>query len=108
MTRRETLSTEYLEQERKIAKEKLKLEAIRKEVIYIDGFEDVNVGYTNFTVLIGWIKYDLMHVVISNGKIKTLTNLLWTKLPSKSSLRVVLHRHCRCFSSIPTGRPEVC
>ena len=62
LTRRETLSTEYLEQERKIAKEKLKLEAIRKEVIYIDGFEDVSVGYTNFTVLIGWIKYDLMHV----------------------------------------------
>ena len=50
------------------------------------------------------IRFDAC-VVISNGKIKTLTNLLWTKLPSKGSL--VLRRHCRCFSSIPTGRPEV-
>ncbi len=33
LTRKETLSTENLEQQRKIAKETLKLEAIRKEVL---------------------------------------------------------------------------
>ena len=39
--RKEALSTEHLEQQRKIAKEKLKLEAMRKKVITIEIYHSI-------------------------------------------------------------------